>query len=54
MVAHTHEDVDALFGHVSMWLRRHDAVTLPGKYIIVTENLFRLEKLMDVPVSCSL
>lgn len=30
MVGHTHEDVDALFGHISMWLRKHDAVTLKG------------------------
>jgi len=30
MVGHTHEDVDALFGHVSTWLKRHDAVTVPG------------------------
>ena len=28
MVGHTHKDIDALFGHVSMWLRKHDALTL--------------------------
>ena len=31
MVGHTHEDIDALFGHISMWLRKHDALTLPGE-----------------------
>ena len=31
MVGHTHEDVDALFGHISTWLRKHDAFTVPGK-----------------------
>ena len=30
MVGHTHEDIDALFGHISIWLRKHDALTLPG------------------------
>lgn len=30
MVGHTHEDIDALFGHISVWLRKHDALTLPG------------------------
>ena len=33
MVGHTHEDIDALFGHVSMWLRKHDALTLPGESV---------------------
>lgn len=31
MVGHTHEDVDAMFGHISTWLRRNDAMTVPGK-----------------------
>lgn len=31
MVGHTHEDVDALFGHISVWLKKHDALTLPGE-----------------------
>ncbi len=30
MVGHTHEDIDALFGRISMWLRKHDALTVPG------------------------
>ena len=30
MVGHTHEDVDAMFGHVSTRLRKHDAITVPG------------------------
>ena len=29
MVGHTHEDVDAMLGHVSTWLRKHDAITVP-------------------------
>ena len=36
MVGHTHEDIDALFGHVSMWLRKHDALTLPGELFFNT------------------
>ena len=30
MVGHTHEDVDGMFGHASTWLRKHDAITVPG------------------------
>lgn len=30
MVGHTHEDVDALFGNISQWLKRNDAFTLTG------------------------
>lgn len=37
MVGHTHEDVDALFGTFSHWLKRNDAATIPGKTV-----LFRL------------
>ena len=30
MVGHTHEDIDALFGNISTWLKRNDALTIPG------------------------
>ena len=30
MVGHTHEDIDALFGNISKWLKRNDALTVPG------------------------
>ena len=33
MVGHAH---DALFGHVSTWLRKHDVLTLPGELAIIT------------------
>jgi hypothetical protein len=33
MVGRTHEDVDALFGNISQWLKRNDAFTLAGKYL---------------------
>lgn len=31
MVGHTHEDIDALFGNISKWLKRNDAFIIPGK-----------------------
>ena len=34
MVGHTYEDIDALFGHVSNWLRRHDELIVAGLHII--------------------
>lgn len=34
MVGHTHEDIDALFGHVSNYLRKHDAITVAGQSLI--------------------
>ena len=30
MVGHTHEDIDALFGNIGKWLRRNNALTVPG------------------------
>ena len=32
MVGHTHEDIDQTFSCLSRYLRKHDAVTMPGKY----------------------
>ena len=31
MVGHTHEDVDALFGNIGKWLKKNNALTVPGK-----------------------
>jgi len=31
MVGHTHEDIDALFGNIGKWLKKHNAITVPGK-----------------------
>ena len=30
MVGHMHEDVDALLGNLSKWLRKNNAKTVPG------------------------
>lgn len=30
MVGHTHEDIDALFGNIGKWLKKNDALTVPG------------------------
>ena len=35
MVGHTHEDVDALFGNISKWLKRNDALTVPGNFLSI-------------------
>ena len=31
MVGHTHEDIDALFGNIGKWLKKNNALTVPGK-----------------------
>ena len=33
MVGHTHEDIDALFGNLGKWLRKHNALTVPGIFM---------------------
>jgi hypothetical protein len=52
MVGHTHEDIDALFGNISKWLKRNNALTVPEfisgckqanrlvQDVIVLHNLF--------------
>ena len=35
MVGHTHEDIDALFGNISQWLKRNDAFTLHGTSLLI-------------------
>ena len=30
MMGHTHESIDALFGNLGKWLRKHNALTIPG------------------------
>lgn len=35
MVGHTHEDIDALFGNISQWLKRNDAFTLHGMSLLI-------------------
>ena len=33
MVGHTHDNIDQTFSCLSRYLRKHDAATMPGKYI---------------------
>ena len=35
MMGHTHEDVDQSFSCLSRYLRKHDALTMPGKQIVL-------------------
>ena len=34
MVGHTHEDIDQSFSFLSRYLRKHDALTMPGQYTL--------------------
>ena len=36
MVGHTHEDIDQTFSCLSRYLRKHDAITMPGTFISIT------------------
>ena len=33
MVGHTHEDIDQSFSYLSRYLRKHDALTMPGQSV---------------------
>ncbi len=44
MVGHTHEDIDQTFSCVSRYLKKHDALTIPG----MTTNFFSLWFIYDV------
>ena len=33
MVGHTHEDIDQTFSCMSQYLKKHDAITIPGMKI---------------------
>lgn len=35
MVGHTHEDIDQSFSCLSRYLRKHDALTMPGKTVFI-------------------
>ena len=39
MVGHTHEDIDQSFSSLSRYLRKHDALNMPGYIIIVKQEI---------------
>lgn len=46
MVGHTHEDIDQSFSCLSRFLRKHDALTIPGIYKI---DVYDVEVLLSAP-----
>lgn len=40
MVGHTHEDIDQSFSCVSRYLRKHNALTIPGKFIDLNNHCY--------------
>ena len=46
-------DVDAHFGYVSMWQRKHDALTLRGKYIAIP-GFLKMQFCMGIEIKTAL